>query len=401
MTRSLLIASVCALSWGLPGRENSSLAQSVVVEAGVTHSTGTSRPFVPPAAQPIVLVPVAASQQPTDGELASRGIEYLRSTQAPEGYWTEARQLGITALCVTGLLHSGVPATDPTVQRAFAYLESFIQPDGGIYHPDSTHKNYETAIAILAFRAAEQAGPLSDKTQRAVTFLKDLQWNQKDGLDPSDPAFGGAGYGRSQRPDMSNTQYFLDALVAAGVSRDDPAFRDALTFVSRCQNLESEHNQTPFAAKINDGGFYYTPAAGGSSMAGTNPDGGLRSYASMTYAGLKSMIYAGLTADDPRVAAAMAWLKDHYTLDENPGTGQQGLFYYYHTVAKTMHVLGADQFVAADGTAHDWRAELRQQLAAKQNANGSWTNPTDRWAEGDANLVTAYVLLTLREISAQ
>ena len=33
----------------------------------------------------------------------------------------------------------------------------------------------------------------------------------------------------------------------------------ALVFVSRCQNLETEHNTTPFAAKNPDGGFYYTP----------------------------------------------------------------------------------------------------------------------------------------------
>ena len=37
-------------------------------------------------------------------------------------------------------------------------------------------------------------------------------------------------------------------------------------------------------------------------------DGGLRSYASMTYAGLKSMIYAGLDRDDPRVKAALTYI---------------------------------------------------------------------------------------------
>ncbi len=60
----------------------------------------------------------------------------------------------------------------------------------------------------------------------------------------------------------------------------------------------------------------------------------------MTYAGLKSMIYAGLTPDDPRVKAACDYIKNHYTLDENPGLGQQGLYYYYHTFAKAMALLG-------------------------------------------------------------
>ena len=107
-------------------------------------------------------------------------------------------------------------------------------------------------------------------------------------------------------------------------------------FVSRCQNLESDHNRTALASKVNDGGFFYTVAAGGSSPAGKAADGGLRSYGSMTYAGLKSMIYAGLTASDPRVKAASEWIGRHYTVAENPGLGEQGLFYYYDTFAKTM-----------------------------------------------------------------
>src|SRR5690606_26225763 len=154
---------------------------------------------------------------------------------------------------------------------------------------------------------------------------------------------GGAGYGRHARPDLSNTSFFLDALHAAGVPSSDPAVQNALAFVSRCQNLEGPHNDLPFAGKVNDGGFYYTAAAGGSSQAGTTPSGGLRSYASMTYAGLQSMIYAGLTPDGPRVKAAETWIRKFYSLEENPGMGQQGLCYYYQPFAKTMEVLGDEE----------------------------------------------------------
>ena len=108
----------------------------------------------------------------------------------------------------------------------------------------------------------------------------------------------------------------------------------ALIFVSRCQNLESEHNTLPWAAKNPDGGFYYTAAAGGESPAGKTPNGGLRSYGSMTYAGLKSMIYAGVGRDDPRVKAATKWIEQHYDLSNNPGMGPSGLYYYYQTFAK-------------------------------------------------------------------
>ena len=116
-------------------------------------------------------------------------------------------------------------------------------------------------------------------------------------------------------------------------------------FVSRCQNLKSEFNDQPWAGKVNDGGFIYTAANGGSSVAGKTADGGLRSYAGMTYAGLKSMIYAGLTPDDPRVKAALAYITKHYSVDENPGLGQRGLYYYYQTFAKALALLGKPTFV--------------------------------------------------------
>src|SRR5690606_34515427 len=119
-------------------------------------------------------------------------------------------------------------------------------------------------------------------------FIKGLQWDDSEGHDKSSVNYGGAGYGRHKRPDLSNTSFLIDALKATGNGPDDPAMQKALVFVSRCQNLETEHNTTPFAAKNPDGGFYYTPAAGGSSQAGETPQGGLRSYGSMTYAGLKS-----------------------------------------------------------------------------------------------------------------
>ena len=166
-------------------------------------------------------------------------------------------------------------------------------------------------------------------------------------------------------------------------------------FVSRCQNLESEHNTTPFAAKVNDGGFYYTIAAGGQSQAGQTPDGGLRSYGSMTYAGLKSMIYAGVSRDDPRVKAAYEWIQQALHLDENPGMGDNGLYYYYHTFAKALDTIGDEQIVDANGKSHDWRAELAQKLISAQKDDGSWVNDNPRWLEGDPNLVTAYSLLAL------
>ncbi len=325
-----------------------------------------------------------------------QGINFLKSTQADDGSWTNPKAIGITGLAVKALLDAGLPSEDPTIQKALKYLEGHIQKDGGVYFPKSTHRNYETCISLMAFSAADRK-KYQPVIKKAEGFLRELQWDEGEGLESSDPGFGGAGYGGHQRPDLSNTQFLLEALKTAGVKEDDPAFKKALIFVSRAQNLETEHNTTPFAAKINDGGFYYTPAAGGTSQAGANPDGGLRSYGSMTYAGLKSMVYAGLKPDDPRVKAAQTWITKNYTLDDNPGLGQQGLYYYYNTFAKTLAVLGKPTLTDAKGETHNWRNDLIQQLAKRQRDNGSWLNKADRWYEGDPNLVTGYCLMALSQ----
>ena len=323
-----------------------------------------------------------------------RAIDYLRTTQGDDGSWTSRTAPGISALVVTSLLGAGLSADDPTVARALEYLESFIQQDGGIYYKKSNHRNYETCIALLAFNASD-AKKYKSTIAHAQKFLRGLQWDEGEGLESSDTAFGGAGYGKHQRPDLSNTQFLVEALRAGGATADDPAIQKALKFISRAQNLETEHNNTQFAARVNDGGFYYTPAAGGTSQAGLTANGGLRSYGSMTYAGLKSMIYAGLKSDDPRVKAALEWIRRFYTVKTNPGLGQQGLYYYYHTFAKALDVLAIDHVEDGKGVKHDWRKDLAEQLSALQKENGSWVNKADRWYEGDPNLSTAYSLLAL------
>ncbi len=325
-----------------------------------------------------------------------RGVGYLRLSQATDGSWTSNNAPGIAGLCTFALLRSGLGPDDPTVAKGLKHLESFIRSDGGIYAQDSKHRNYETSIALLAFQAANADGRYQRTIDNAVKFLKGLQWDEEEQTPESDPAFGGQGYGSQQRPDLSNTAFFIEALREAGLPPDDPAIQKALVFVSRCQNLESAYNTTPFAKQVNDGGFYYTPAAGGTSQAGLTPEGGLRSYASMTYAGLKSMIYAGVGPDDPRVRAANEWIRKFYSVQENPGLGQQGLFYYYHTFSKALSVMGVEEFEDAAGVKHDWRKELAEHLFHLQQPNGSWVNPTNRWYEGDPNLVTAYALLALR-----
>ncbi len=338
----------------------------------------------------------SAKASRTVEQAVSKAIEFLRKKgQAEDGSFSKQAGPAVTALVATAVLRHGRSPEDPLVAKSLAYLKGFVREDGGIYSSGSKVQNYETSLALMCFAEANRDGRYDKLIKNAEKFLKGLQWDGEEGHDESSFNYGGAGYGGHKRPDLSNTTFFLDALKAAGNGPDDEAVKKALVFVSRCQNLETEYNATPFAAKNPDGGFYYTPAAGGNSQAGETDEGGLRSYASMTYAGLKSMIFAGVGPDDPRVKAAIAWLQKNYDLDSNPGMGDSGLYYYYHTFAKALDALGQDTFEDADGKKHDWRRELGEELAGRQQPDGSWINKNSRWLEGDPNLVTGYALLAL------
>jgi squalene-hopene/tetraprenyl-beta-curcumene cyclase len=328
-------------------------------------------------------------------ETVGRAIGFLQQAQAADGSYFAAGGPGVTAVVTAAILRHGRTPNDPQVAKGLKYLEGFVQPDGGISLNTSDYRNYETSLGLMCFAEANRDGRYGKLIQNAEKFLKDNQWGGGQEIDKSNPAYGGAGYGKHKRPDLSNTHFLIDALRAAGAGPDDEAMKRALVFVSRCQNLESEHNTLPFAAKNPDGGFYYTAAAGGESQAGKTPDGGLRSYASMTYAGLKSMIYAGVKPDDPRVKAAMKWIQQHYDLASNPGMGASGLYYYYHVFAKALDAAGVRELVDAEGQRHDWRHDLVAELSRRQRPDGSWVNEDSRWLEGEPSLVTGYGLLAL------
>jgi squalene-hopene/tetraprenyl-beta-curcumene cyclase len=74
--------------------------------------------------------------------------------------------------------------------------------------------------------------------------------------------------------------------------------------------------------------------------------------------------------------------------------GGAGLYYYLHTMSKTLSLLENPIFVSEKGE-HDWKQDILTQLQQTQRENGSWINPEARWMEGDPNLVTGYVLMTL------
>lgn len=340
----------------------------------------------------------AESQQPNSTpdqkelqRVIEKAIGYLKTSQQANGAFSpKFAGAGITSLVTAALLKNGVGPQEPVVAKSLKFLESNVQPDGGIYEKGLA--NYTTAVALMALKEGNTDGKYNATIKKAAEFITKIQHDEEQSH-----SFGGFGYNdKKGRPDMSNTGFSVEALIAAGFSKDDPAVKNAIKFVERCQNLPGE-TQPPFAKKTTDddkGGITYDPTSENKDY--KTAAGGLRSLGGMTYSGLKSFLYAGVSKDDPRVKAAVNWCRHHYTLEENPGMGSAGLYYYYHTFAKAMDALGEDPFVDARGVKHAWRVELFQTLQKKQLENGSWRNTGERtFGEDNPDLSTAFALLSL------
>ncbi|MBI9078043.1 MAG: hypothetical protein JEZ02_21780 [Desulfatibacillum sp.] len=353
---------------------------------------------------PSRISPVSISLEKTAANSLKQATEFLVSDQAEDGSWS--RDPAITSLVVYSLLLS--PGYDPdgkteaSIAKGVDYITQFVQPDGGIYRKE--YRNYVTAVCLMALTRTHEA-KYKKIIADAKDFLIKFQLDEDEGIDKSNPYYGGIGYGGDDRPDMSNTQLAMEAIKAAETYEHQfsdvllaqaPAmefdekelglhWKKALVFVNRCQNLPSV-NDMPYAGK--DGGFIYET--------GTYKQDRSHSYGSMTYAGVKSLLYARVDKNDERVQKAVEWIRNNYTLDFNPGFGTYSVFYYYMTFSKCMAALGDDTLVDAMGQEHHWREDLVSKLVSIQKEGGYWQNPSNRYWENVKPLATAYSVIAMK-----
>ncbi len=310
-----------------------------------------------------------------------RGLKFLRSQQENDGSYSH--HPGLTGMVVEAFARSPRAYREddgPFVRLAVAYLLALQKKDGAIY--DSNLPNYNTALALLALQAV--GNPKHKETiGRAQRYLARLQSDAGEGYTTQDKFFGGIGYGSDERPDLSNLQLALEALKESGYA-DRKVYEQAVVFLNRVQN-RSESNDQPWAG--DDGGFVYAP--------NESKAGGFASYASMTYAGIKSLMYCNVAKNDPRVVDGWRWLKANWDLDSHPGMGKVGLYFYYQTLGKTLAVWGEPVFTDARGGKHAWYAELVGKLASLQRPDGSWLNDNPKYWEGNPVLATARAVLAL------
>ena len=343
-----------------------------------------------------------------------RGLEFLVKIQKDDGSFGEpppgAKEgdVGIASLALWAWAASPTDLRkkfEGPFEKAAGYVLAHQQEDGSILNAGQGLNTYKTATAIMALNAVD---PEKHKgaVEKARGYLVGLQVHEEDGIGRDSPYYGSWGYKKGEPSgNLSTTQFAMDALKEAGLSEDDDAWKRAMVFLQRCQN-RSESNDYTKVAVGDDGGFRYDPGLREEMAAPTKGEDGkphYPSYASMTYAGLKSMLNANLKRDDPRVQAAYGWIQKHYTLEENYGLGtrddpskaKQGLYYYYLTFARALDAYGEKVIKSEDGTEHRWAVELAGKLVSSQRKDGSWVNEADRWWEADPVLVTSYSVYAL------
>lgn len=337
------------------------------------------------------------------------GAEYLIDSQNENGSWGESRHPALSALAAMGLHEVGevdADARDAAIKQAMDYVLTYVPfPADKKLKPRDYYPNYTASVALLAMATLDKQEYLPHM-RRARQYLQDIQFDDPDKVD-----YGGIGYSKSGRADLSNTSWAVQALhftdhldqesrATSAKQREEmkETYERMTRFLNHVQNLP-ETNDQPYVSRHPDdrGGFFYRPHE---SKAGEreNPEGkkSLISSGSMTYAGLLSMVYCDLDTDDIRVQGALDYARRHYTVTENPSKGMEAYYFYLHIMSKALAAHGQDELRLADGTSKNWRKDIAERLLELQKDDGSWINENGRFMESMPSLVTSYNLVTLK-----
>ena len=301
------------------------------------------------------------------------GIIFLRQSQNQDGSWDpdSSNRCGPTALAVIAMRSCGVPANDPSIERAMQYLRSFPEEKAG--------QIYAQALQTMAFCVVDPNRDLP-LIRNNVRLLEKTQSRRNEHS-------GGWRYTPTGDSDLSCSQFAILALYEAervGVKVSDATWKEALRYWSHTQNQ--------------DGSWGYTPGAGG----GSNGSRG-----SMACAGIASLIVSAGVSDkggatvvgdrivcfqkpdlktSEQIKRGIEWLAKNFSVSTNPGSGNY-YFYYIYALERVGRMTNR-RFIGQ----HDWYRSGTDKILALQGKpdGGHWLG-----AGGKVISDTAFALLFL------
>ena len=314
-----------------------------------------------------------------------RGLEWLRAQQAEEGAWHSARRSGICPVSLTAMalwasaeVSRAEEVGDPE-SRATAFLLANRRPGGGIYAEGRGLRIYTSGVAA---RALEAENRRSGSAEVLAAAREAGLFAYRGGVPES----------------------WVDDLGADQAARGDLAERAGQILESATGLSEGERRALEFLRRQDPGAGPLRPPQRVRDPRWELP--GPEDQA-LSYEDVLPLVYAELRPEQQLARRALLALKSWYTLEENPDLTrrwttsgfhqpEQGLYYYYLTLARVLTAYHTPRLALDDGTTRDWPRELSRKLIKLQREDGSWVNETARWWEGEPVLTTSYALLALR-----
>ena len=151
----------------------------------------------------------------------------------------------VTARCVSFLAQLGMPADDPVMARAIAFLQREQEAEGSWFGRWGTNYIYGTWSVLCAFNAAG-IPPGDAAVRRAVDWLVSVQ-RDDGGWGEDEESYAAAPHGRYKESLPSQTAWAVLGLMAAG-EVDHPAVARGIAWLASVQQPDGEWSETPYNA---------------------------------------------------------------------------------------------------------------------------------------------------------
>ncbi len=277
-----------------------------------------------------------------------KGLKYLADSQARDGSWRSAGQMGgypvaMSSLAGLALLANGNSATQGPyarqVSRAATFLIRACGPDGLFALPEETSRPMHGHGFALLFLGELYGMEASEPRQRELkaVLVRGIRLTAR-----AQSGAGGWLYTPDSRGDEGSVTVTqvqgLRACRNAGIAVPKKTIDNALSYLVKSQQQ--------------DGGIAYRVGQRGSR-------------APISAAAVVCWFNAG-QYEDPRVKKALAYCRKQLMPDPNRRGGGYGHYFYAHLyMAQAMYLSGSDDFDI-------YFPKIRDTLLRTQHPDGSW-----------------------------